>query len=136
MSTDNKIKNTTSQALIFGDNDLVYGLYTKGRLKNFRDKYGGQLLTELPSIYDVGYDNHWANYSIAMIQEWCSQGLSIHFDLTGILDMDDILANRGKYADCITSKELRFIKENLKKLANTVKFYKEEREVQPPWINE
>ncbi|MCL2017095.1 MAG: hypothetical protein FWG68_12705 [Defluviitaleaceae bacterium] len=120
--------------LRFGDNDLVYGPSAGSNLEKFCKKYGGKTLTDFADPFSAGYDNEWAKYSISIIEEWCKKGLFIHFDLTYMEDIENILNNAGTFAECTTSHELRHIHQNWNKLSNTVKFYKNEKEVQPPWI--
>ncbi len=57
----------------------------------------------------------------------------IHFDLTYMEDVKGILNNTGKYKDTITGGELRYIRDNLHRFAENVKFYYHEMEVIPPW---
>jgi len=120
------------QMLVFGDNDLVYGPSANTKLEEFKKKCGGKLLADLYSPYDHGYEN-WVDCSLKTIEKWHERNLTIHFDLTNMQDIPNILKNIGEFADTVTSHELRYIRDNWSRLKNTIRFYKYEREVEPPW---
>jgi hypothetical protein len=45
-----------------------------------------------------------------------------------------VLANTGPYANTVTAGELIYIQQNWDKFGLSVKFYKNEVEVLPPWL--
>ncbi len=49
-------------------------------------------------------------------------------------DIDNILNNTGKYANTVTAGELRYIRDNWKRLKKGVKFYNEGKGVKATWM--
>jgi hypothetical protein len=68
------------------------------------------------------------------LERTVAQGTKIHFDLTTMDDLANILNNMGPYAAKVTSGELRYIRDNWSRLSNAVKFYVDGKEVIPPWL--
>jgi hypothetical protein len=62
-----------------------------------------------------------------------SSGRQVHFDLTNMKDLDDVLANQGKYADATTSVELRYIRDKWDTFETKPKFYRDGAEVPAPF---
>jgi RHS repeat-associated protein len=121
-----------NKVLKFGPNDLVYGPSAGGALRKLQKDAGGKLLNDLGSPINNGFDDI-LEYSFHMIEKTVKDGNTIHFDLTYIEDLSGVLNATGKYGDKITSKELRFIKDNWDKFKYNVKFYKDGIEVGVPW---
>lgn len=116
-----------------GDNDFVYGPSAGGKLYELQQSAGGKLLTDIggPLDRDCG---DWLSFSKIIIDETVTVENKIHFDLTYMNDVENILNNTGPYANTITAGELRYIRDNWSRFDGFVKFYKDGSEVLPPWI--
>lgn len=62
-----------------------------------------------------------------------SEESRILFDLTNVSDLQNVLAGTGKYANNVTSQELRYIMENWDRFKDVVTFCINEMEVAAPW---
>jgi hypothetical protein len=113
----------------FDDDDYVFGLAFGTQLKRFQTAYGGRMVAELGKPADM----EWHEFSCQILEETVAKGNKIHFNLDYINDMEDILANRGKYKNFTTSFELRYIKENWLRLKKSVIFYEEGELRDAPW---
>jgi hypothetical protein len=128
--------------LKFGEDDLVYGPSAGGKLNALKkDAGGGKLLDE---AYGNPYDNKfgksfsnsddpWAELSKHALDDAASKGKQVHFDLSHMDDLDNVLAGKGPHADRVTSKEIRHIRDNWDNFQVKPKFYKNGVEVPPPW---
>ena len=125
--------NYVQSNLKFGDNDLVYGPSANLKLRELQQKAGGKMLTDIGSPFDRNCDG-WLSYSKIIMDETVAAGNKIHFDLTYMDDIDNVLDNVGPYANSITAGELRYIRDNWFRFEGSVKFYINEMEVLPPWM--
>ena len=62
------------------------------------------------------------------------KGNKIHFDLSNMSNIDDVLKGVGQYANKTTSFELRYLKNNWDYFKDSTIFYNKGKIVQPPWI--
>ncbi len=109
--------------------DFIYGPSCNGCVRHLADFYGCKELNDLDNDECLPI----IELSKNIIRNSVNENYKIIFDLTNIDDINNILANKGQYADTITSKELLFIKENYTILQNNVIFIKDEKEVAKPW---
>lgn len=123
------VVSTQAQALRFSRNDLVYGPSASGALRSLQQKAGGKLLTDFSKPTEVS----WRAFSINTLRDAASTGRQVHFDLTHMRDVRNALANRGQFANNVTSHELRYIRDNWKNFQTKPKFYVDGKEVTPPW---
>lgn len=66
------------------------------------------------------------------MEQALSDSNSIHFDLTNMNDINNVLNNKGQFANAITSQEIRYIRNNWHRFKNNVRFYNK-KEVNVPW---
>lgn len=90
-------------------------------------------MTDTGGPFDRNCDS-WLSYSKLIMDETVEAGNKIHFDLTYMDDIDNILNNTGPYANLVTAGELRYIRDNWFKFDGAVKFYNNGSEVLPPWM--
>jgi len=121
-----------TSCLNFGNDDLVYGPSANSELSDWREKMGGKLLNEVADPYNDGFTD-WLSRSKYHLEVCISNGNYVHFDLTYMEDIPNILIGIGRFADKITSDELRYIKKHWERMRNNVKFYKNNVEVDKPW---
>ncbi len=119
----------SEEPLKFGDNDLVYGPSSAGKLEIFQNNHGGRTLNS----FDKPTDMDWPEFSFAMMEKARKEGNKIHFDLTNLKQIDKLIYGKGKFAKKVTAKELRYIDANWSRFKNTVKFYVKGVEVEKPW---
>lgn len=124
--------------LKFGDDDLVYGPSANNELNNFKNNNGGQLVGDLGNekfdIETAQGQMSWTDFSIYKLNETVANGNNIHFDLTNVKDIDGTFKNTGEYANTVTSKELRYIRDNWERLEDNIKFYQNNKQVKElPW---
>lgn len=93
------------------------------------------MLSDVGNPYDMGYGSDWLKFSTDTIENTVKQGNYIHFDLTNMQDIDDILNGTSQYMNRTTSGELRYIRDNWDRLFGNIKFYNNGKEVLPPWMN-
>jgi hypothetical protein len=60
-------------------------------------------------------------------------GRKVHFDLTHVEDLANILAGKGKFANTVTAQELRHITPNWE-FKDIFKIYIDSKVVQPSWV--
>jgi hypothetical protein len=123
------VTGTPPAPLHFGPNDLVYGPSARGALRRLQQEAGGQLLTDLPKPDGTS----WKKFTTDTLADAASSGRQVHFDLTNMKDLDDVLANQGKYADATTSVELRYIRDKWDTFETKPKFYRDGAEVPAPF---
>lgn len=116
--------------LQFADNDLVYGPASGGELRLLQQRAKGTLLTDIPVPEGVV----WKKFTTQVLDEAALTGRQVHFDLTYVEDVTNILAGQGRWAENVTSVELRYIRDNWNSFAAKPKFYLDGREVPPPWM--
>ena len=117
--------------LKFDTNDLVYGPSALGKLRKLQQQFGGKTLTDILTAGPGG--RSWIEASIDVMENAISNGNKIHFDLTHMSQINDILNNSGQYGNTITAQELRYIRDNWDRFKDFVKFYQEGTEVEAPW---
>jgi hypothetical protein len=122
--------SSSSDLLKFGENDLVYGPSAKGELRKLQEKAGGKLLNDLEKPLGKTFEE----FTLETLDRAAATGQKVHFDLTYVKDLDNLLAGKGQFAEKITSQELRHIAKNWEKFKDVVTFYKDGKAVQAPWI--
>ena len=117
----------------FGENDLVYGPSSGGKLRQLQESAGGRLLTD---IGGPASGQSWTQFSIQTMESQVKSNGMIRFDLTNMGDAKEItnvLQGTGQYADTVTGAELRYIQQNWSTFSGNVKFYLNGSEVEKPW---
>jgi hypothetical protein len=127
--------NQAVSVLDFGQDDLIYGPSAKGKLRAWRRRFGGKLLDEATKPEKDGFGSDWESRSIDAMEKCVANQNKVRFDLTNVDDMEGVLNNTGSYAGAITSKELRFIRDNWGRFESHIIFYKNNEEVKAPWLN-
>lgn len=112
---------------------MVYGPTANLKLRELQQSAGGKLLTDTGGPFDRNCDS-WLSYSKLIMDETVEAGNKIHFDLTYMDDIDNLLDNTGPYTNSITAGELRYIRDNWFRFDGAVKFYNNGSEVLPPWM--
>jgi RHS repeat-associated protein len=118
-------------ALEFGANDLVYGTSSGGRLRSLQQEAGGVLLSDMYRHKPAGMS--WTEFSYRTMDQAAATGRPIRFDLTNVGDIENVLDNRGPYANAVTAHELRYLRQNWNRFERNVFFYKNGVEVGTPW---
>jgi hypothetical protein len=117
--------------LKFNANDLVYGLYN-GTTEALQRHAGGRMLKQI-----IPSNNHgnawWTKKSIEHMEAAMKTGNKIHFNLTGIESMNEVLMGAGRLGNTITARELGVLWDRWSEFSNTVIFYQYGRVVPPPW---
>ena len=90
------------------------------------------LLEDAHDPYDDGFED-WLSRSIHVLERHVGRGNLVHFDLTNMRDMENVLKGEGQYAGAVTTGELLYIRKHWGRLAKSVKFYRNDAEVDAPW---
>jgi hypothetical protein len=114
--------------LKFGENDLIYGPSAGGQLRKLQEKAGGKLLNDL----EKPIEKNIVQFSLETLDQAAASGRKVHFDLTHVKELEDVLLKKGKFADSVTAQELRHITQNWEKFKNIVTFYREGKVVKLP----
>lgn len=109
--------------------DLVYGPSANLKLFTLADELGSKTLTSFYKPYDLT----WIEFSKQTLNNAVTKNQSVLFDLTNMENIDGVLRGTGPYTNMVTGQELRYIRDNWNVFKNTVQFYKNGREVGPPW---
>lgn len=137
--------------LRFGPNDLVYGPDAEGALYRFAKRTGGRMLIDVgarPRLVKSFRD--WTIIILdqaagrepstllgvqvaSVVTRMISKGTLIRFDLTHMRDLPGVLMGTGDYGDSVTALELRYIRDNWPDFRRITRFYRDDREVRPPW---
>lgn len=78
-------------------------------------------------------ENDPVNRSIQVLEEQIANGGHIHFDLTHMSELADVLRGTGRFAETTTAQELRHIMTNWDRFRFFVTFYVRGVEVAAPW---
>ena len=127
-----KVQDKPKEILKFGPNDLVYGPTAGRKLQEFQARNGGGKTLNDLTPHGPGTKD-WIVRSIMFMEKALENNNKIHFDLTNIEDMDNVLNGKGKYGNSITAQELRFLRSNWSRYRNNVYFYINDEIVTPPW---
>ena len=119
------------QSVLGKSYDVVYGASNNGSLLQLANKLGSKLLSAFGGPYEYG--GSWIDFSKSILNKIAAQGGRILFDLTNVSDLQNVLAGTGKYANNVTSQELRYIMENWDRFKDVVTFCINEMEVAAPW---
>jgi hypothetical protein len=114
----------------FGADDLVYGPGANGALRAFQKERGGLLFQDVVKEH-LGETVTQA--SVRLLQSAARSKRQVHWDLTNMDDIANVLARKGPMAEKITSHEFRFIRENWDEFLVKPKFYRNGIEVGRPW---
>jgi hypothetical protein len=107
-------------ALPFADADLVYGPTAGGALREFKNKFGGQLLGDM----EPG-SAKWVAFSKTTMEDALRAGNKIHFDLTHFdPNMDHYFVN-GERRIPVTWEEVKYLECFWDRFKNNVIFYLE-----------
>ncbi|MEZ6184143.1 MAG: hypothetical protein R3F62_03920 [Planctomycetota bacterium] len=128
-----RVDDAAQAGPIFGPNDLAYGPSAGGRLRDFANSGGGRVLSDVVPPGFPGGKDAWISLSTETIEEVVSSGGKIHFDLSNVQCLDDILAGVGEFADSVTGHELRYLRDHWERLREGVTFYRGGREAAAPW---
>ena len=121
----------TGQSVLGKSYDVVYGASNNGSLVQLANKLGSKLLSDFGGPYEYG--GSWIDFSKSVLNEIAAQGGKILFDLTNVSDLQNVLAGTGKYANTVTSQELRYIMANWNTFKDVVTFCINEKAVSAPW---
>ena len=95
----------------------------------WQQQNGGRLLTDVPRLPELT----WTQFTVLVMEQALSDGHRIHFDLTHVEELDDVLACRGPWADKTSAFELRYLMAEWDRFHAHVTFYRLDKEVAPPW---
>ena len=126
------LRMNPSTPLKFGENDLVYGPSANGELRLLQQRSGGKLLSDYEKPPELSFDE----FTTQTLDEAAASGRQVNFDLSHMKDVDELLAGEGKYANSVTSVELRHIRDNWQTFKVKPKFFKDGVEVSPPFKTE
>ena len=85
-------------------------------------------MTDVEYTHDYAIRD-WETFSERCMEECIRAGNKIHFDLTYMTDVNNILNGAGIYADKYTSREIRYIRKHWTRFSRFVKFYKHDKEL-------
>ena len=125
-----KNASDSTGSLKFGENDLVYGPSAGGKLRNLQEQAGGKLLNDL----DKPMEQSFIQFSLETLDRAATRGQKVHFDLTHVKDLANVLAGKGELANTVTAQELRHVAQNWEKFKNIVTFYVDGKVKQAPWM--
>lgn len=89
------------------------------------------LLSDLYRDKPVGMS--WTEFSYRTLDRAAATGRPTRFDLTHVEDIQGVLNNRGPYANTVTGRELRYLRQNWNRFEGNTFFYKNGAEVGLPW---
>ena len=117
---------------------LAYGITRKGELRRFTDlmfelhRHEG-IVAVLEIVDDLNFGLPQEAATVITLHQAARIGRKIFFNLNYIEEVDDILADRGRWASNITGLELRYIRDNWAEFRNNISFWKNDIQVSPPW---
>jgi hypothetical protein len=117
---------------------LAYGITRKGELRRFTNlmfemhKHEG-IRAVLEIVDDVNFGLPQEAATVITLHQAAHLGRRIFFNLNYIEEIDDILADRGRWASNITGLELRYIRDNWAEFRDNISFWKDDVQVPPPW---
>ena len=114
---------------LFGDDDLVYGTYVGGKVRELVNSNGGKALSD----FDKPPGLDWKQFSANVMDDYVGNGSHLHFDLTNVSDIDGALNASGPFASSTTSFEIRYLRDNWQRFSDHVTFYINKIVVKPPW---
>jgi RHS repeat-associated protein len=109
---------------------LAFGPSAGGKLAEWAGEKG--LLTLTSKLFTKPTEMGWTEFSRQVMEEAVSRGVKIHFDLTHVENIEEVLAGTFK-ADAVTSYELRYLRDNWERFQSTVTFYRNGQVVNAPW---
>ncbi len=65
----------------------------------------------------------WTKFSTQTLDDAAKAGNRVHFDLTNVKDVGNVLVNKGPYANTVTGNEIRYLLTNWGRFRNTVTFW-------------
>ena len=116
---------------------LAYGITNRGGLRRFTDlmyemhKHEG-IAAVLEIVDDVNFGLPQEAATVITLHQAARVGRRIFFNLDGIQEVDEILADRGRWRSNITALELRYIRDNWEEFRGNITFWKNDAEVPPP----
>lgn len=116
------------QWLVHNDCPLVFGPSAGGKLREFANKVGGELLTDLPKPTELD----WIDFSKQTLDQAAKTKRSVYFDLTHMEDVRGVLKGTGRYANTITGHELRYIANSWSVFEPVVTFFYKSRPIRLP----
>jgi len=87
----------------------------------------------LEIVDDVNFGLPQEAATVITLHQAAAIGRQIYFNLNFIEDIDDILADRGRWRSNITALELRHIRDNWGEFCRNVSFWENDLKVPPPW---
>jgi len=92
-----------------------------------------QITAVLEIVDDVSFGLPQEAATVITLHQAARMGRKIFFNLDGFQEIDEILADRGRWRSNITGLELRYIHENWEEFKGSVSFWKDDVQVTPPW---
>ena len=117
---------------------LAYGITNRGGLRGFvglmyeMHKQDG-ITAVLEIVDDVNFGLPQEAATVITLHQAARIGRKIFFNLDGIEEIDEILADRGRWRSNITGLELRYIHDNWEEFRSVLSFWKDDVQVPPPW---
>jgi hypothetical protein len=117
---------------------LAYGITNHGGLRKFVDllyemhKHEG-ITAVLEIVDDVNFGLPQEAATVITLHQAARMGRKIFFNLDGIQEVDEILADQGRWRSNITALELRYIRDNWDEFWRNISFWKNNKQVTPPW---
>jgi hypothetical protein len=119
---------------------LAYGITRKGELRRFTDymfelhKHEG-ITAVLEIVDDLNFGLPQEAATVITLHQSARIGRRIFFNLNYIEEIDEILADRGRWRSNITGLELRYIRDNWGEFQDNISFWKDDKHVRPPWVD-
>lgn len=123
----------------FGKNDLVYGRYKDAHVQKIVQHAGGKSFSSVKLEKHTNIDGRprlsepsIKRKSLQVLRSAAKSGRQVHFDLTGTARLRSVMKGKA-HKEAITSAELRYIKNNWHNFKTKPKFYRNGKQVDPPW---
>jgi hypothetical protein len=87
----------------------------------------------LEIVDDVNFGLPQEAATVITLHQAARIGRRIFFNLNCIQEIDDIVADRGRWASNITGLELRYVRDNWDEFRNNISFWKDDVRVLAPW---
>ena len=117
---------------------LAYGITNHGGLRRFVDLMSEMhkregVIAVLEIVDDVNFGLPQEAATVITLHQAARIGRKIFFNLEGIEEIDEILADRGRWRSNITALELRYIHNNWEEFGKNISFWQGGVQVPPPW---
>jgi hypothetical protein len=117
---------------------LAYGITGTGELRRFSEVMYERFKNEgihkvVELVDDVNYGIQSDGWTVVVLHKAVIQRRRIFFNLNNMQDVPGMLAATGRWANGLTARELRYIRDNWDLFHQIISFWKSDVQVPPPW---